>query len=139
MKCNPWLLLLLPLSACGGDAEENLLTLPHRVVELCREGEWDDAWDYVADDFTAHGVTAAQARMYIPKYLADSGYAPYVAHVTTDPGHEGEDERTVSVIGVLCRGDPALANPRHIKPFRLEIRVRRDGDDWLATSATVHR
>lgn len=131
-------LMLFVLSGCSGDAEENLLSLPDRVLALCREDAWDDAWEFVADGFVARGITRAEARILVPRYLADSGYAPYVAHVTTDPDREGEEERTLSVIGVLCRGDPTKAKPRQIKPFRLEIEVRRDGDDWLAVSATVH-
>ena len=81
------------------------------------------------------GITRAQARILVPKHLAGAG--PYVAQVT--PDREGDDERHLSVIGVLCRGDPEQANPRNLRPFRMEITVRRDGDDWLAVSATVHR
>ncbi len=139
MKGAAAVLMLTVLSGCGGDAEENLLSLPDRVAELCREGAWDDAWDFVADEFEAHSIIRAQARVLVPRYLGESGYVPYVAYVTTDPDREGEDTRTLSVMGVLCRGDPTQAKPRQIRPFRLEIEVRRDGDDWLAVSATVHR
>ena len=139
MKVAAVVVAVFALAGCGGDAENNLLGLPDRVAVLRREGAWDDAWDSVAAEFSAHGINRAQARMYVAKYLADSGYRPYVANVTTDPELEGEDERTLSVLGMLCRGDPNQAKPRHMKPFRLEIGVRRDGDDWLAVSATIHR
>ena len=138
MKAVGLVWMLAALSACSGDAQENLGSLPGRVIELIHAKDWGDVWDFCADEFTAHGISKGQCQVLIPRYLSDAGYLPYVAHVTTDD-QQGLDERTVTVVGVLCRGDPALANPRQIKPFRLEIRVRRDGDDWLATTATLHR
>lgn len=126
-------------AGCGGDAEENLQALPGKIVDLIRAGDWDDAWDYLADDFAAHGLTGPQIRALVPRHLEDAKLSPFVAHVFTRSEEEGDDERTLTVIGILCRGDPMDASPRQMRPFQAELRVRVDGDDWTIVSATVHR
>lgn len=125
------------VAGCGGDAEDNLRSLPDRMAALARDGEIDEAMEYVADDFQGGGITREQLGYFVRQYLGSR--KPFVVHVGVDAEEEGQDTRSLTILGVFGPANMDSAKAKSLRPFRVEARVRADGDDWLVVGARLVR
>jgi hypothetical protein len=128
---------VLPQAAggCGGDAEEALVSLPARLAEKLRAGELDDAWDFLAHDFSAHGLNAQQLRVLLPREIDLARTRPWVIEVRAEPAADGARERDLLVLAALVPGDAADVTPSRCRVIRIRAHARREGRDWLLTEA----
>jgi len=124
------------LFGCGGDQEANLRSLPERAAQAMRAGDWGAVADLAAPEFTAHGLSWAQCQQVLRRRLGRE--QPYVARVEVGDAVV-EEERTLTVVGLWCPDGVNSTSVRRLRPFRATVRVRPDGDDWVATRVTLDR
>ncbi len=120
-------LAFLVLGGCSEDAEDRLRSLPERVAERFQAGEIEEGLAFLAADAKIHGMTRDQVQK---RLLADPLQAwrhVSVTGVVPEPGQEDQDERDVTVTGVVgAAGSPTGAAGL----VQVKARLRRKGDDW---------
>jgi len=104
-----------------------------------RAGEIEDVIDHVHPEFRGAGLDRESLRGVLHRIFRAGLGIPYVALSTADEDEAGGKERTLVVLGLLTRGDPARARPRALRPFRIEARLVREDDKWLVVSADFER
>lgn len=129
-----WIVLVvLPWAAgCGGDPEQNLLSLPERMAAHLRAGEIDEALGFLADDFKAHGLNRHEFRAALAQDLRRRWKRVHVTSVTPDPDVEDADVRRLTISGSIGSG---VAGEPVEEALVLEVTVRPDGRDWKVVTA----
>jgi len=104
-----------------------------------REGHVDDVLDHVHASFRGEGLDRRALGGVLLQLHRSGAPAPYVASVLLEEDEEGADERQVTILGILARGDPARTAPRNLRAFRIKARLAWIDGAWLVMSATLER
>ncbi len=133
-------ILCAALLAFGcSDPREDLERLPGEVAALFREGEIADALACLHPEFKIEGMGPTRTQQILLYQQGSDPIRPHVAAVILDPEEDGQNERSLVVIGVLPRGDPTKVSPRDLRPFRVEALARLVDGDWKILSARLIR